>query len=364
LSETKRYERANIRRMRGYVPGEQPTSSGVVKLNTNENPYPPSDAVLDALHGIEAETLRRYPPPTASGFCSLASRVHNLRPENVIAVNGGDELLRLAITTFVDPGEPIGVARPCYGLYEVLPAIQDCPVVSVQLEEDWSLPFDFAGAMNAAKAKLVIIANPHAPSGHLTTVERLAEIAEELDGVLLIDEAYVNFIDEGLNHDAVKLVREFSNVLILRTLSKGYSLAGLRFGYGMGAESLIEPMMTKAKDSYNVDAVAQKLAIAALESRGDASRTWEAVRGERRRLATALEGLGFSSSPSQSNFILVKPPVNVRGGASGIYEALKEQRILVRYFDQDRLRDKLRITVGRPEENDVLLSALKELAGS
>jgi histidinol-phosphate aminotransferase len=347
--------------MAGYVPGEQPTSLKVVKLNTNENPYPPPDAVLQALHGIDAEMLRRYPPPTADEFRRLAAGLHNLGPGNIIAVNGGDELLRLAITTFVDPHQPIGVAEPCYGLYEVLPAVQDCPVVRVQLQADWSLPSDFAQTMNAAGARLVIVTNPHAPSGYLSPARQLAEISRELQGVLLIDEAYVNFVDEELDYDAVRLVKEHENILILRTFSKGYSLAGLRFGYGIGAESIIEPILTKTKDSYNVDVISQKLAVAALESREEAAKTWEAVRRERRLLTAGLSRLGFDCLPSQSNFILARPPSGCAGGACVIYEALKRRGILVRYFNQDRLRDRLRITVGKPEENGVLLAALGEL---
>jgi len=349
--------------MTGYVPGEQPTSLRIVKLNTNENPYPPANAVLKALHSINGETLRRYPPPTAHEFRAIAASTHGLAPDNIIAVNGGDELLRLAITTFVDPHEPVGVAEPCYGLYEVLPAIHDCPLARIQLMDDWSIPSNFASEMNAAGAKLVIITNPHAPSGHLSTSDRLGEIAAELNGVLLIDEAYVDFVDPDLNYDAVGLINKHENILILRTFSKGYSLAGLRFGYGMGAKSLIEPIITKTKDSYNVDAICQKLAKAAIESRSEAARTWEAVRVERLRLSMSLNQLGLKCFPSQSNFILAQAGSEVAGGAGAIYEALKQRGILVRYFDQNRLRDKLRITVGKPEENNALLSALQELIG-
>lgn len=349
--------------MTGYIPGEQPASTDVVKLNTNENPYPPASAVMEALAGIDAESLRRYPPPTAIRFREIAARLHGLRPENVIAVNGGDELLRLAITTFVDPGQPVGIVDPSYGLYRVLPAIQDCPVVSVPLEPDWSLPEDMAKRMNDANAKLVIITNPHAPSGLLSGVEKLSRIAEQLHGLLLVDEAYVDFVDPELGYDSIPLVKRFDNVMILRTFSKGYSLAGLRFGYGMGASSLIEPVLTKTRDSYNVDAIAQRLATAALESRDQAARTWEAVRRERSRLIIALRELGLSCQPSQSNFLLATVPGSIAGGAYGLYSALRDRKIFVRYFDEDRLRDKIRITVGKPAENDALLSALRELSG-
>lgn len=355
------YERANIQKMKGYVPGEQPDSADVVKLNTNENPYPAAEAVIQSLHSIAAESLRRYPQPTARDFCDIAAGMHRVHPNNVLAVNGGDELLRLVITTFVDPHQPIGVAEPTYALYRVLAAIQDCPVVSAQLAEDWSLPQDFAFKMNESGVKLVIITNPHAPSGYLTPVEDLAAIAEQLHGILLIDEAYVDFVDPQLAYNSIHLVGEFPNVIILRTLSKGYSLAGLRFGYGLGAQSIIEPMLTKTKDSYNVNVISQRMAMAALQHHDAASKTWAAVRMERDRLREHLEKLGFICPPSQSNFLLAEVSENSPMAAPDIYKALKQQNIYVRYFNEDRLRNKLRITVGRPDENDILLSALNKL---
>ncbi len=359
-----KYERENIRKMVGYVPGEQPDSLEVVKLNTNENPYPPPQAVIQALHSIDAETLRRYPPPTSMRFRALAAEMHGVKPDNIIAVNGGDELLRLSITTFVEPSEAIGIVEPGYGLYRVLADIHGCSVVSLPAEEDWSEPHDFSRKMNEAGVKLAIITNPHAPSGYLAAVERLKAIARDFDGVLLIDEAYVNFVDPEIGYDSIKLIAEHPNVLILRSFSKGYSLAGLRFGYGIGDRSLIDPMNEKTKDSYNVDAIAQRLAVAALQSRDEAAKTWLAVREERKRLRERLGQLGLACLPSQSNFVLATAPKSVGGGAFNIYESLKKQNIFVRYFNEDRLRDKLRITVGTPRENDRLLDALQELVRS
>jgi histidinol-phosphate aminotransferase len=308
---------------------------------------------------VEPEALRRYPSPTAERFRAVAAETHGLAAENVIATNGGDELLRLAITTFVAPGEPIGVAEPSYSLYPVLAAIQDCPVTRVPLAEDWTPPEDLTDRMNEAGVRLTLLVNPHAPSGRLIDAERLAAIAEALDGLLLIDEAYVDFADPALRYDATGLVRRLGNVLLLRSLSKGYSLAGLRFGYGIGPAGLIEPMQQKTKDSYNTDAVSQKLAAAALADRENARRSWDAVRSERHRLAGVLEMLGLHVAPSQSNFLLATVPDGAEQ-AAGLYESLKRRRIYIRYFDQDRLRDKLRITVGTREQNDALLTALRE----
>ncbi|WP_459872916.1 histidinol-phosphate transaminase [Endothiovibrio diazotrophicus] len=357
------YERDNIRRMHGYAPGEQPASAKVVKLNTNENPYPPAAAVMEALRAVTAEELRRYPPPFSQPFQQVAAQLHGLAPENIVATNGGDELLRLAITTFVDPGRPIGVAEPSYSLYPVLAEIHDSPTFRVDLNDHWEMPENFAALMNEADVPLTFVVNPHAPTGRLESVERLSRIAAELDGVLLVDEAYVDFVDPELAHDAVELVRRHDNVLLLRTLSKGYSLAGLRFGYGLGAASLIEPMQAKAKDSYNKDIVGQRLAAAALTARAEAADSWRRVRAERGRVSEALAAFGIDCLPSQTNFLLARVPEGLAGGARAIYQALKERGIFIRYFDLDRLRDKLRITIGTPQENDALLGALGEIVG-
>lgn len=197
---------------------------------------------------------------------------------------------------------------------------------------------------------------PARPSGRLTSLEQLEAIAREFRGVLLIDEAYVDFA----THDALPLVRKnLRNVLLLRTLSKGYSLAGLRFGYGLGHPDLIAAL-DKARDSYNTDVLSQAAAKAAIEHRDEAAETWRKVIAERARLTQSLSNLGFTVLPSQANFVLATPPA---GGpnAANLYESLKKRDIFVRYFDQDRLRDKLRITIGTPEQNDELTAAIEEL---
>ena len=355
------YQRPHIAAMNGYTPGEQPSADNVVKLNTNENPYPPPPPVLKALQAVTADQLRRYPDPLAKRFRQVAANMHGLTPDHIIAVNGGDELLRLVITTFVEPGKPIGMAEPSYSLYPVLAEIHGSPMVRVPLDDEWRLPADYAEKLNDAGVQLAFIVNPHAPSGRLTGVNALKEIAQNFQGVLVIDEAYVNFVDPDLKHDATELVRRCANVILLRSMSKGYSLAGLRFGYGVGDPSLIEPMLTKTKDSYNVDAVAQQVATAALESRGEAAITWQDVRRERARLSQELSLLGLEVAPSQSNFVLAGATDEMNTTAKKLYQALKKRDIFVRYFDQPRLKDKLRITVGTPKENDALLAALREL---
>jgi len=355
------YERDNVRRMAGYVYGEQPADTGVVKLNTNENPYPPSPRVREALRSFDVDALRRYPPATADGLRDVVAERLGLTPEQVVATNGGDEALRLAITTFVDPGATFGTTDPGYSLCPVLAGIQDCAIAAVSMTAEWSLPADFATQLNDLGATLVCVVNPHAPSGALQGREAIAELAGELHGVLLVDEAYADFVDPDLGHDLVPLIADHDNLLLLRTLSKGYSLAGLRVGFLLGNAGLIAPILTKTRDSYNLDTVAQLLAAAAYDDFDYAQGTWRAVREERRRLADGLKARGFRVPESQSNFVLAEA-----GGdfpAKSMQERLKEQGVFVRHFDTGRLANYLRITVGTPRENDALLTAMDRVDG-
>jgi histidinol-phosphate aminotransferase len=354
------FERENIRRMSGYVSGEQPDDDRTLKLNTNENPYPPSESVTNILREFDPVQLRRYPPPTAARFRELAARLHGVDTDNVIATRGGDELLRLVITTFVDPGQPIGMTNPTYSLYPVLAQIQDCPLVEVDLNDSWQPPSTFAQQMNDAGVKLTLLVNPHAPSGILLDTQEIGNLADELDSILLLDEAYVDFV--GQDYDSAELIDKHDNLIILRTLSKGYSLAGLRFGYGLGASSLIEPMLTKTRDSYNLDLISQQIAEAALADQTTAGNNWHRVIEERERLRDLLAAIGLPSPASHTNFLLVSAPEGI--GAEEIYKKLKERYILVRYFASPRLSDKLRITIGTRSENEQLLAALTEILGN
>lgn len=355
------YERKQIASLAGYQPGKQPSQHEALKLNTNENAYPPSPAVLATLRGIEPLALRRYPPPTADALRATAAETHGVSLENVIAVNGSDELLRLAVTTFVDPGRPISLLEPSYSLYPVLAGIHGSPLCTLELRDDWSWPLSpeaLAAHFNAQGVQLAMLVNPHAPSGRLFELAAVSAFARALDGVLLLDEAYVDFVDPALGHDAATLIAEHDNLVLSRSFSKGYSLAGLRVGYGLGAATLIEPMLYKTRDVYNVDAIAQRLASVALQDRAYAADTWQKVRAERARMTRALGERGFACIDSQTNFVLARAP---QGNAAALQDGLEQAGILVRHFDTPRLRDHLRITVGTPEENTQLLSALDQL---
>ena len=282
-------------------------------------------------------------------------------------------MLRLALATYVDPGETVVIAPPTYSLYKVLIALHGARTVEVPLTEDWRVPAGFAASLNRSGARLAFLVNPHAPSGRLYDREEITAVAAGFEGVLLVDEAYVDFVDPTHGYDLVPAIGAHPNLLILRTLSKGYSLAGLRFGYGLGSGPLLEPMLTKTKDSYNVDALAVEVARAAIESREWATDNWARVRSERERLHAGLERLGLPTLPSETNFVLASVPPDVLAGhpghrdggestaANALYRALKDRDVHVRWFGEPRLADRLRISVGAREENDRLLAVLADL---
>jgi len=361
------YTRENIPTLKAYVPGEQSSTGNVVKLNTNENPYPPPPAVMNAIRGLDPERLRRYPTPDAAGFRHAAAQVHGVTSDAIIATNGGDELLRLAMTAFCDPcatGAGVAVAEPSYSLCPVLAAIHGTPLVRIPLGEAFAMPDDFAARALDAGCRLVMVVNPHAPSGRHEPLDVLRTLAEALRerAVLLVDEAYIDFA----SHDALPLIRDaaLDNVLLLRSLSKGYSLAGLRFGYGIGHVGLIAAL-DKVRDSYNTDAISQAAATAALQSRDTATETWRQVRAQRSRLIDALRHRDWDVLDSESNFILATPPTGSgRPTAGWLYQQLQARAIFVRYFDTPVLAHRLRITIGTEPQIDALLAALDAVSAA
>jgi histidinol-phosphate aminotransferase len=340
--------------MDGYTPGEQPAlGERIVKLNTNENPFPPSPRVMAAIAGVEAEVLRRYPNPTADAFRDAAARVLGVSRDMILAGNGSDDVLNIATRTFVGPRGILAYPEPSYSLYPVLARIEDAKVAPVPWEANWSLPID---GLLATHADAIYLANPNAPSGTFVEPEIVAQLAERFDGLLLIDEAYADFADAN----CLSLASRFGNVVVSRSFSKAYSLAGIRFGYAVGRKDIIDEMM-KVKDSYNCDAVAVAAATAAMLDQEYAQRTWEQVRSERARVTRELSNLGYQVLPSQANFVLAGVP---GGRGRDVYLGLKAQGILVRFFDKPGLDDKIRITIGTSQENNALLSGLKSLAAS
>ncbi len=345
-----KYTRDAIAGMEGYTPGFQPADVNVIKLNTNENPYPPSPRAIEAMREACGESLRRYPQPLADRFRHAAAEVFGLGPEMIICGFGSDDLLTIAVRTFCEKGDTIAFPHPSYSLYETLARIQGARSVAVDFPEDYSLP----PALLQTGAALTLLANPNAPSGTLIPRAEVERLAAGLDGILLVDEAYVDFADEH----CLELVKRFDNVVVTRTLSKSYSLAGLRFGFAAADARLVEQMM-KVKDSYNVSAPGIAGAVAAIEDRQWLARNVGRIKRTRARLMDGLAELGFDCRPSQTNFVLAKVP---RGADAGtLFEQLFEKKILVRYFDLPRLDDCLRITIGTDAETERLLDALNEL---
>ena len=343
------YFRQNIEKVKGYEPGFQPRDTDVLKLNTNENPYPPSPAVIKALAEISSERLRRYPDPMGNEFRRAAADINGVGPENIMCCNGGDDLLTIAFRAFCDESRPVAYPVPTYSLYPVLAKLQNCEAIEVPFDCEFNLPPKLANT----GAALTIVCNPNAPSGSFISVGELGSLAAELSGTLLIDEAYVDFADEN----CAGLVSDFDNLILLRSMSKGYSLAGVRFGYAIGSADLISGLI-KVKDSYNVDAVSLALATAAIKDQDYFRKTTLDVKEAREALVSQLRDLKFTVPASHTNFVLAQTRTCP---AKDIYDELVERNIFVRYFDLPGLADKLRITVGTTEQNDRLIQALKEI---
>ena len=344
------YFRETIEQMAGYTPGFQPKTADVVKLNTNENPWPCSPKVFEAISKLIALDFQRYPESTADTFRKAAAKVLGVLPENIICTNGGDDLLNICVRACCDADRPVAYAQPTYSLYPVLAQLHGCEVIEISRDANGSL--EQLAQVNAA---LTIVCNPNAPTCDLLPVEELAALAGRLSGVLLIDEAYVDFAEDN----GIRLVNEFDNVVLLRSMSKGYSLAGLRFGFGIAGKRLMEGLV-KVKDSYPTDAVAITAATAAIQDQKHVKANIEKIKTERVRLTGQLRSMGFDVPPSQTNFILASYS---KKQAKEIYDALVLRNIFVRYFSMPGLEDKLRITIGTPQQNDQLLEALKEIVG-
>lgn len=345
------YFRPSIDAMFGYVPGEQPKpGEKVIKLNTNENPYPPSPKALQVLQNLEGEFLRRYPDPMAGEFRQAASAALGIPSDWILVGNGSDDILNLVVRACTESKRGIVYPTPTYVLYQTLAQIQDSDITEIPYDDDYNLPVE---ALIAAQGAVTFIASPNSPSGTPVPLHLLEQLASQLSGVLVVDEAYVDFAEDS----ALSLVKAYDNIIVMRTLSKGYSLAGLRLGFGIANPTLLEGLI-KVKDSYNVDAIACLVGAAAIADQEHKIANAEKVKASRIQLAAELAKMGFRIWPSQANFLLVQPPGN---RAEQIYQALKQQGILVRYFKQPRLDDKLRITVGTEEQNQALVQALSEM---
>jgi histidinol-phosphate aminotransferase len=344
--------RPAIRAMRGYTPGEQVPSA--VKLNTNEGAYPPSPRVMATLAAIADESLRLYPDPVSRRLRQAAAARFGVSPEQVLAGNGSDDCLTILYRAFLDPGDRVACPWPTYGLYETLATLQGVPLVTVPYRQSgrrWELPAELA----RQRAKMIMVANPNNPSATLVPVDELRRLADATDAVVVIDEAYVDFaLAAGIDASMLPYLDQHPNVVVLRTFSKSYSLAGARLGLLFAAAPLVTEL-NKVKDSYNVNVITQALGTAALEDRTYHEEAMRRTLDERVRLEAALADVGCTWPESGANFLLV----DFGERAEAVYLALKAAGLLVRWWNTPELRTKLRISVGKPEENDRLVAALR-----
>ena len=346
------YFRPNIDAMTGYVPGEQLADPGIIKLNTNENPYGPSPRVLSTLRKALNPSLRLYPEPLSDTLRFAAAAVYGVQPRQILAGNGSDEILSIVMRSFVGPGDRVAMPVPTYSLYDTLITIQEGSRVTLDYPPDFSLPEEL-GSQDAA---VTFLCNPNSPSGTLVGLDVIDKLARSISGILVVDEAYVDFAEsEGAS--ALPMIGRLPNLVVLRTFSKSFSLAGMRIGLAFASDDVIAGM-NKVKDSYNLNRLSAAAATAALNDLPWMERNVRRVQTTRKKLTAGLQRLGYRVFPSHANFVLAKiEGQNLRH----VYESLKAQKILVRYFDVPGLRDSLRISVGTPAEITRLLGAMHEI---
>ena len=352
-----KYVRRHVQRLAPYVPGEQPLERGLIKLNTNENPFAPSPKVLKAVKAAVDGRLRLYPDPTAQELRAKLARFHKCKVDNVIVGNGSDELLALATRAFVEPGRgTIQYFTPSYSLYPVLSDIHNSTRIEVPLRDDFSMPS--VGELQNEKqwdfrAPLTFVTTPNAPSGRGYATAELEALCRALKGVVVLDEAYVDFAEE----DALALALKYPNVIVSRTFSKAYSLCFQRVGYFVGRPALIGAL-DRIRDSYNVNGLGQIAALASLKDFSYYRKNFRLVKKMRKAVAGELQGLGFKVFLSATNFLLVKPPRYV---ARTWLKKLRAHKVLVRWFSGTEVKGFLRITIGNEQEMSAFLRVVKRV---
>lgn len=348
----KEFWSGRIRDMIPYTPGEQPRDRKFIKLNTNENPYPPSELAIRAMREAVSADLRLYPDPECTQLRAAAADCWGVKPEQVFCGNGSDEILAFSFQAFFDPGRPVVFPKITYSFYPVYTDYFGLDRRQVPMNPDFSDPVELLYGNNGG----VVLANPNAPTGiavELDVVEKL--LRANPDVVVIVDEAYVDFGAQS----AVGLIDRYPNLLVAQTLSKSRSLAGLRVGFALGQENLIAALrcVRDSINSYTVDRVAQAGATAALADRAYFDQTRQKVMSTRAWTARELERMGFTVCPSRSNFLFVRHPE--RPGKE-IFDHLRQEGILVRRWDIPEIRDWLRISIGTDEEMQAMISVLAE----
>lgn len=331
----------SVRKLEGYVPGEQPKNRNVIKLNTNENPYPPSPKCAEVLKNFDLDDLRRYPDPDCTELKAALAKLNGTTPDRIFVGNGSDEILALAARAFVENDEAIGSLDPSYSLYKTLAAIRDVKWV---------------GNRTDGKVALFLWTNPNAPTGTLAARDFVAKTAKSFKGVMLVDEAYADFSRD--NCMALATAPGNRNVIVMRTFSKSFSLAGLRVGYCVGPKPLIEALV-KVKDSYNVDAIAQKVALAAVKDVKWMRANVKKVVATRTKVAEAMRLGGWTVNESESNFLFARPPAGIE--AEAVFRELRRRNIFVRWWGIKNVRDFIRVTIGTDGQMQAFLRELERI---
>jgi len=341
--------RRALQGFQAYTPGEQPPDGeGWVKLNTNESPLPPSPRVLEAIKRAAYDSLRLYPSPTAQPAREAIARHFGMDPSCVLVGNGGDELIELCFRAFAGAGDEVAFPTPTYPLLEPLCRIHEAVASRHPIEMPWELP----PSLGADPARLKFIVNPNSPTGALFDRSLIEAAVVASGGIVVIDEAYVDFAPQS----CLPMLERHENVLLLRTFSKSYALAGLRIGFALGSRDLIETIES-VKDSYNVDRLAIVAAVAAIEDEDHHRKLVDEVVTNRDALAGELANLGFELVPSSANFIFARPPRQ----ATEVVAGLRERKILVRHYDREPIAGWIRITIGTRAQHEMLIAALKEI---
>lgn len=350
-----RYWSDVVKTLTPYVPGEQPRLEKLVKLNTNESPYPPSPRVLQAIREVSADRLRIYPDPESVALRQAIAARNGLQSEQVFVGNGSDEVIALAFMALLKHSLPLYFPDISYSFYPVWSEMFGIDHATIPVAQDFSIDVSAYPAHNGG----IIIPNPNAPTGMLMSLDSIcALLKKSADSVVVIDEAYIDFGGES----AVRLIDQFDNLLVVQTLSKSRALAGLRVGFAMGSPVLIEALgrVKNSFNSYPLDVIAQYAAVASIDDEDYFHDSCQRVIYSRENLCSAMAKLGFDVLPSGANFIFA---THGQYPARDLFARLREGGIVVRYFDKPRIDNYLRISIGTDEDNEALLSALRELLG-
>lgn len=345
--------RPNIAAMQGYVPGFQPPDiASWIKLNTNENSYPPSPKVVEAILaelGADGASLHTYPSASSQHLRETAGKLYGFEPSWVIMANGSDEVLNNLIRAFAAEGEEIGYVHPSYSYYATLAEIQGARVRTFGLTDD----FRISEFPERYDGKLFFLTTPNAPLGPAFPIEYIEELAQRCAGMLVLDETYADFAGST----ALELVKKYDNIVVTRSLSKSYALAGMRLGLAIARPEVIAAL-DKIRDHYNLDRLAQAACVAALQDQAYLTECCEKIRDTRKWFSAELRNLGYNVIPSQGNYVFASPTDK---DGKRVYEGLFERKILVRYFSDPILCHGLRISIGTQQEMQKTLTAIKEI---